>query len=49
MNPFAFPRASRVVLATVRRRWVHVATVAVLVVLAFTGWPGLTLSAPSPP
>ena len=41
--------ASFVVLATVRRRWVHVATVAVLVVLAFTGWSGLTLPAPSPP
>ena len=38
-----------VVLATVRRRWLHVSAVAALLVLELAGWSGLTLSPPLSP
>lgn len=38
-----------VVLAVVRRRWVHAVAVPLLAVLALTGWSGLSLASPPSP
>ena len=45
----ALALATFVVLAVVRRRWVHAVAVPILVVLALTGWSGLSLVSPPLP